>query len=152
MGLLRQILECEDFMEFLKEDLQPQEPPIGIICMYSKQRELIDRRKAEATWLSEIQDLVKVDTVDSYQGKENRIVIVSTVRNNPMLHPGFLRSPNRINVAISRAMERLFIIGASRMWVGRNSSLPLGKVFNKINSMVAEDRASLLPASQFLEK
>lgn len=152
MELLRQILECEDFMEFIKEDLQPKEPPIGIICMYSKQRELIDRRKAEATWLSEIQDLVKVDTVDSYQGKENRIVIVSTVRNNPMLHPGFLRSPNRINVAISRAMERLFIIGASRMWVGRNSSLPLGKVFNKINSMVAEDRASLLPASQFLEK
>jgi len=79
-------------------------------------------------------------------------VIVSTVRNNPMLNPGFLRSPNRINVAISRAMERLFIIGASRMWVGRNSSLPLGQVFNKINSMVAEDRASLLSASQFLEK
>ena len=152
MGLLRQILECEDFMEFLKEDLQPQEPPIGIICMYSKQRELIDRMKAEATWLSDVRHLVRVDTVDNYQGKENKIVIVSTVRNNPMLNPGFLRSPNRINVAISRAMERLFIIGASRMWVGRNSSLPLGQVFNKINSMVAEDRASLLSASQFLEK
>ena len=152
MELLRRILECEDFIEFLKSDIQPQEPPIGIICMYSKQRELIDRKKAEATWLSDVQHLVKVDTVDSYQGKENRIVIVSTVRNNERLNPGFLRSANRINVAISRAMERLFIVGASRMWVGRNSSLPLGQVLKKINSMVAEDRASLLPASQFLVK
>lgn len=128
MELLRRILECEDFIEFLKSDIQPQEPPIGIICMYSKQRELIDRRKAEATWLSDVRHLVKVDTVDSYQGKENRIVIVSTVRNNERLNPGFLRSANRINVAISRAMERLFIVGASKMWVGRNSSLPLGQV------------------------
>lgn len=109
-------------MELLNEYLQPQEPPIGIICMYGKQRELIDRKKAEATWLTDVRHLVRVDTVDNYQGKENQIVIISTVRNNLMLKHSFLRSPNRINVAISRAMERLFIVGASRMWIGRNSS------------------------------
>lgn len=150
MELLRQIVESEDFMTSLETDLKPQEPPIGIICMYSKQRELIDQMKAEATWLGDARRLVKVDTVDSYQGKENRIIILSTVRNNRNLLPGFLRSPNRINVAMSRAMERLFIVGASKMWRGQNSSLPLGKVLAKIELMVAEDRARILPANQFL--
>lgn len=152
MELLRQILESDDFIEFLKEDLQPQEPPIGIICMYHKQREIIDQMKAEAPWLGDARRLVKVDTVDSYQGKENRIIIISTVRNNPTFNPGFLRSPNRINVAMSRAMERLFIVGASKMWEGRNSALPLGKVLNKIKLMAAEGKAGFLPASQFMAK
>jgi serine/threonine protein kinase len=151
MELLRQIVESEEFMGFLEEDLQPQEPPIGIICMYEKQRELIDLMKAEATWLGNAKRLVKIDTVDSYQGKENRIIILSTVRNNHRQAPGFLRSPNRINVAMSRAMERLFIVGASKMWGGRNAALPLGAVLTKIDSMAAEGRASVLPANQFLE-
>ena len=61
--------------------------------------------KAEAVWLGSARRLVKIDTVDSYQGKENRIIILTTVRNNKGLRPGFLRSPNRINVAMSRAMN-----------------------------------------------
>ncbi len=150
MGLLQQLVESEDFMAFLEDDLQPNEPGIGIICMYSKQRELIDKMKSEAAWLGEIRRLVKVDTVDSYQGKENRIVILSTVRNNSSLNPGFLKSPNRINVAMSRAMERLYIAGASRMWKGRNASLPLGKVHAKVTALSHENRSVFLPASQFL--
>ena len=150
MELLRQIVESEEFMEFLEEDLQPQEPPIGIICMYGKQRSLIDRLKAEATWLGDARRLVKVDTVDSYQGKENRIIILSTVRNNQKHNPGFLWSPNRTNVAMSRAMERLFIVGATKMWRARNASLPLGRVLTKVDSMIDAGRASLLPADQFL--
>jgi len=34
MQILRQLVESEDFMAFLQDDLKPQEPPIGIICMY----------------------------------------------------------------------------------------------------------------------
>ncbi len=150
MELLRQIIESDEFMTFLEEDLQPQEPPIGIICMYSKQRALIDRLKAEATWLGEARKLVKVDTVDSYQGKENRIIILSTVRNNPQGNPGFLWSQNRINVAMSRAMERLYIVGAVKMWKAKNALLPLGRVLTKVDSMVNADRAIFLPADQFL--
>lgn len=150
MELLRQIVESEEFMAALEEDLQPQEPPIGIICMYRKQRELIEQMKREATWLGDAKRLVKVDTVDSYQGKENKIIILSTVRNNLRQTPGFLRSPNRINVAMSRAMERLFIVGASKMWRGRNSTLPLGTVLTKIDSMALVGHANVLPANQFL--
>ncbi len=150
MGVLKTIIDS-DFMDFLEEDLPPQEPAIGIICMYGKQREIIDRMKGEAVWLGDARRLVKVDTVDSYQGKENRIIILTTVRNNRELRPGFLRSPNRINVAMSRAMERLIIVGASGMWKGRNAQLPLGRVVAKVETLQSEGKALLFSADHFLE-
>ncbi len=149
MNILRQIIESDEFMEAIKSDLQPQEPPIGIICMYSKQRQIIDQMKAEATWLGDARRLVKVDTVDSYQGKENRIIILTTVRNNLKQSPGFLKSPNRVNVAMSRAMERLFIVGSTKMWSGKNSQLPLGKALTKIRALTDAGRASILSGKQF---
>mgnify|MGYP000906933193 CR=1 FL=1 len=151
MRLLRQIIECDDFMEEVRSELQPSEPAIGIICMYSRQRDVLNRMKSEASWLGDLRRLVKIDTVDSYQGKENRIVILSTVRNNAALKPGFLRVPNRINVALSRAMDRLFVVGASRMWAGRNAQLPLGAVFAKVQSMQQEGRAEVLSAKELLQ-
>lgn len=151
MNLLRQIVESDDFMSFLSEDLKPQEPPIGIICMYSKQRALIDKLKAEAPWLGAARRLVKVDTVDSYQGKENRIVILSTVRNNLQGKIGFLHSPNRVNVALSRAMERLFIVGASKLWQGKNQDLPLGRVLRYTKKLEAEGKARVMSAADLGE-
>ncbi len=66
--------------------------------------------------------------MDSYQGKENRIIILSVTRSEHKQSPGFLRLPNRINVALSRAMDRLVIVGDKRMWQGKNSYLPFGSV------------------------
>lgn len=148
MEVLRQIVESDDFMAFMGEDLKPQEPPIGIICMYSRQRSLIDKLKAEAPWLGSARRLVKVDTVDSYQGKENRIVILSTVRNNSDGRIGFLRSPNRVNVAMSRAMERLFVVGASKLWQGKHADAPLGRVLKYTEKLAEQGRALILPADQ----
>lgn len=71
-------------------------------------------------------------TVDNFQGEEAKIVILSLVRNAgcaDVLDPktnatiGFLRSPNRSNVALSRAQHGMYILGnaeqlaeASDMW------------------------------------
>jgi len=65
--------------------------------------------------------------------------------------PGFLKSPNRVNVAMSRAMERLFIVGATKMWRGKNSDLPLGVVLTKAEAMAQESRAQIVPATVFSE-
>jgi hypothetical protein len=154
MGVLKRILDSEDFVAFLADHLDTSERghevPIGIICFYSRQRDLIDRSLAEATWLGERRRWVKVDTVDAYQGKENRIIILSTVRNNARGVVGFLHAPNRVNVAMSRAMERLVIVGSKSMWSARNSNLPLGKVFGKIESFCAQGLASIVSAEEFL--
>lgn len=54
---------------------------------------------------------VLVSTVDSLQGKERRIVILTLTRSNNTSHIGFLRDPRRLNVATSRARHMLVIVG-----------------------------------------
>ena len=53
----------------------------------------------------------KVITVDSFQGSETDIVILSFVRSNNNNNVGFLSDFSRINVAITRAKHNLFCIG-----------------------------------------
>ena len=55
--------------------------------------------------------LVKVDTVDSLQGRQRRIVVLSMTRSNDSVDVGFLRDGRRINVATSRARNLLVIVG-----------------------------------------
>jgi len=56
------------------------------------------------------------------------------VRNNAREEQGFLYSENRANVALSRAKERLYIIGATRMWKNHNSDSAFGKVLSYIEN------------------
>jgi len=60
-----------------------------------------------------------------------------------------LRLPNRINVAMSRAMERLVIVGATSMWQGKNETKPLGQVLKKVEALRAGDRAAIVRAQEF---
>ena len=64
----------------------------------------------------------RVATIEEFQGIEKRIIIVSTVRSVPeyvshdMDHNlGFIFNPKRFNVAVSRAMSLLIVIGDSVM-------------------------------------
>lgn len=52
-----------------------------------------------------------VFTVDSYQGEENDIILLSLVRSNEHLGIGFLDSRNRLVVALSRARRGLYLFG-----------------------------------------
>ncbi|KAK6740377.1 hypothetical protein RB195_008690 [Necator americanus] len=59
---------------------------------------------------SDDRTVVAVETVDSYQGKENRIIIVSLVRSERD-GIGFLAVKNRITVALTRARHGMYVIG-----------------------------------------
>lgn len=52
-----------------------------------------------------------LSTIDNFQGEEADVVILSLVRSNVEQKVGFLRTPNRINVALSRARHGMYIIG-----------------------------------------
>ncbi|TGL37698.1 AAA domain-containing protein [Leptospira perdikensis] len=52
-------------------------------------------------------------TIDSFQGRESEIVILSLVRSNLEGEIGFLLNPKRLNVALTRAKSHLILIGDS---------------------------------------
>lgn len=61
--------------------------------------------------------------VDKYQGEENEIILLSLVRSNKEAKIGFLKTENRVCVALSRAKKALYIVGnmdnlsqSSPMW------------------------------------
>ncbi len=147
--MLKEIEKQADFSDGLIDEMNStQEPAIGIICMYGEQKKLVRRKFAEQNWPDAFRRLVKIDTVDSYQGKENRIVIISLTRSCSDLSAGFLRSANRVNVALSRAMDRLVVVGDMRMWAGKNAELPLGRVCTFIRERQHEGGYAIRPVVQ----
>lgn len=58
-------------------------------------------------------DLLRIATVDNFQGEEAKVIIVSLVRSNKKRNVGFLKTSNRINVLLSRAKHGMYLIGTS---------------------------------------
>jgi hypothetical protein len=141
--IVRLLTEMEadvDFYQSLVTQSEDGSKPIGVICAYAGQKELLNRKAAAAGLSASFRSKVKIDTIDSYQGKQNQIVIVSLVRNNAsgtrgQIRQGFLSRPNRVNVALSRAMDRLVIVGTAQGWP---SGSPLCRVATLAKTMANE--------------
>lgn len=148
VAVVRDIAKSPEFLQALRSQGPADEVAIGIIAMYASQRDLIRRKLDQSDWASEIRGLYTVGTVDSYQGKENRIVIVSIVRNDTSRTVGFLVDPERINVGLSRAKDRLVIVSSSSMWSARPGT-PLSRVLAEIMLMGASSEALVVPSLRF---
>ncbi|XMA08200.1 hypothetical protein WAI453_000991 [Rhynchosporium graminicola] len=59
----------------------------------------------------QMSELLRMATVDNFQGGEAKVIIVSLVRSNKEKKVGFLKTSNRINVLLSRAQHGLYLIG-----------------------------------------
>lgn len=151
LTILRMLCNNPQFLEGLMINLSDAERPIGVICMYLEQTILLKHQLAEANWAGEFRKLVKIDTVDSYQGKQNQIIIISLVRNNADYRQGFLSSAERANVALSRAMERLFIVGSALMWENANQEAPFGQVLKFIHENSMNSGYRIVPSPVILK-
>ncbi len=80
---------------------------ITILTTYSGQ--LLYLRKLRKTHA--ILQGVRITVVDNFQGEENDIIILSLVRSNDEAKVGFLKTENRVCVALSRAKQGFYIIG-----------------------------------------
>lgn len=125
--LLSRFEHSQTFQNYLNKFSNEDDRQIGIISFYGKQ---IKQLRSIAHKHSSIP--IRVSTVDRFQGMERNIVIVSMVRSNIIesaknqqpdrrRYPehgyptqkslGFAQSPNRLNVALSRAKRLLVIVG-----------------------------------------
>lgn len=75
---------------------------------------------------------VEVSTVDRFQGHEADLVFLSFVRNKAI---GFLDSPNRINVGITRARYQLILVGNKNFFASNNRSKLLKELGSRITSV-----------------
>ena len=101
--------------------LRPQNKRLLIITFYREQLYLLREKLADMGVLARDGKTglpvdpddghVRVTTVDSAQGSEADCVILSMVRCNERGDVGFLANQNRAIVAISRAKDRLIIVG-----------------------------------------
>lgn len=76
---------------------------IGIISPYNAQVHEIQEKVKQFTSVSDTDFSVSVRSVDGFQGGEEDIIIISTVRSNQSGKVGFLSNIQRTNVAMTRA-------------------------------------------------
>jgi uncharacterized protein (UPF0147 family) len=115
VGEINVILETMSRL-FMKNPGKPLE--IGVISYYKGQADRI-RDEVHKRFSEETLKNVEINTVDSFQGKEFDIVLLSCARSNNIPNVrnslGFLyESPNRINVSLSRAKRLLVVVGDSQ--------------------------------------
>lgn len=85
---------------------------VGCISLYKAQKDLIDRRvNSQDQRNRRLNLMIKVNTVDSFQGMECDIILVSLVRTGFRPDAPFLTDFRRFNVACSRARKLLVLIG-----------------------------------------
>ena len=105
----------EGFYRYLDQNEHPCRT-VTILTFYSGQKKLLRKLLGRSYNPRKL----KIVTVDSYQGEENDIVILSTVRNNSHGSIGFLDDVHRVCVALSRARQGFYIFGNGKILAERN--------------------------------
>jgi len=94
---------------------------IGVITAYKAQIDLIREETIQCLKnyydeekISEIMSHLAINTLDSFQGRDNQIILYSFVRSNKEKKIGFLDEVRRLNVMMTRAKSLLVMVGDSK--------------------------------------
>lgn len=112
--------ENERQADIMIEEIMPKikNREIGVVTPFRDQVNLLNEKLYGYNCL--------IDTVHKFQGKEKDIIILSTVENHLKISEDnedsdFLNNPNLINVAISRAVNKLYIIASEKLLMQKGS-------------------------------
>ncbi|CAL5069574.1 unnamed protein product [Urochloa decumbens] len=83
---------------------------VGVVSPYNAQVRAIQEKLGKSYDMYDGFS-VKVKSVDGFQGAEEDVIIISTVRSNGAGSVGFLTNLQRTNVALTRAKHCLWIVG-----------------------------------------
>lgn len=103
---LQRYIERIGVQRFLDERLD-----IGIISPYRMQAQYLRQLIRNRDFFRPLRDSISVNTVDGFQGQERDIIVISLVRSNEAGQIGFLNDLRRMNVAMTRARQKLLVIG-----------------------------------------
>ncbi len=127
--------ELRDFMEYIKNNKKEdgKQYSVAILSFYNGQVVLI-RKKLKELFNQPNNNFnfygdnihITLNTVDKFQGQEADVVYLSMVQNDRV---GFLDSINRVNVAITRAKEKIIIFGDKKFFISQDHSEILRKLF-----------------------
>lgn len=115
---------------------------VALISFYQAQINNI-RKKVRGMHLDALS--VSINTVDRFQGQERGVVIVNLVRNKPAgsdgkFHVGeHVLAYERINVALSRAQNLLFVVGAKTFFESLTVKLPTADDSDEISTKVYQN-------------
>lgn len=89
---------------------------VGIVTPYKAQTESLKKAFEKKYGQSEAEKMfekLEISTVDRFQGQEKDIIMLSCVRSGSYSRNsiGFLKDPNRLNVAVTRAKSSLWVFG-----------------------------------------
>ncbi|XP_074282369.1 uncharacterized protein LOC141606907 [Silene latifolia] len=97
---------------YKKYCITKQKVSVGVISPYKGQVGLIHENTGKRYAKCDKNEFcVSVRSVDGFQGGEEDIIIISTVRSNGNGSVGFLSNHQRTNVALTRARHCLWVIG-----------------------------------------
>ncbi|SOC27508.1 AAA domain-containing protein [Thalassospira xiamenensis] len=145
--LLETLASQQALIDGFGEFIRAGEPTIGVICTYAAQAALVRQRMMLKEWPEGFEQMVKVDTVDSYQGKDNEIIILSLTRRNKKGIVGHVANLNRINVALSRAKNRLVVVGCRDIFSKEWAENPLSGIARKVVSPTYKE-AHMIPSKK----
>ena len=89
---------------------------IGIITPYNAQKLKLQFDKFNQKKYDDLQ----IESVDGFQGMEKEYIVISTVRSNLSGGIGFVSSPKRLNVSLTRAKRGVIIVGNAECLSKRN--------------------------------
>ncbi|XP_044457504.1 probable helicase MAGATAMA 3 isoform X2 [Triticum aestivum] len=85
---------------------------VAVISPYKHQVKLL-KDHFRSTFGDQSKEVIDVNTVDGFQGREKEVVIFSCVRCNKEQNIGFVSDFRRMNVAITRARSAVLVIGSA---------------------------------------
>lgn len=120
----------------------------GVIVPYKKQAEVIRRelRRRQAN-LSEDDLVTRIATVDSFQGREQDVIIFGFTRSNSDGRIGFLTELRRLNVSLTRARRQLVLVGDSAT-LARTPDADFARLFKALLESVQQTPKAYFLASE----
>uniref|UniRef100_A0A0E0KQM1 Helicase ATP-binding domain-containing protein n=1 Tax=Oryza punctata TaxID=4537 RepID=A0A0E0KQM1_ORYPU len=85
---------------------------VAVISPYRHQVKLL-KDHFRSTFGDQSKEVIDVNTVDGFQGREKEVVIFSCVRCNKEQKIGFVSDFRRMNVAITRARSAVLVVGSA---------------------------------------